>query len=75
MNNNCKNCVFFETQMKAYSNISEEYGKCLHEKIKDDCILENDSCPIDGIYATCDEYRGHLIVGPLFGCIHFTQKS
>lgn len=53
-----------------------ELGICLHEKIvsdyKDGWLKTNTKTPPDdGIYATCDEGRGHLIVGKNFGCIHF----
>ena len=31
----------------------------------------DDVCPVDGVYASCDEWRGSLTVGQDFGCIHW----
>lgn len=55
-----------------------DFGVCLHEKIGSDYVddwLDRSSCDhIDGMRATCDEGRGHLMVGKDFGCVHFEPK-
>jgi hypothetical protein len=66
----CKNCIYFERETsKYYPNLSY----CKNDKLVDDNTFEDEfsDCPIDGIYATCDEQRGELQVGENFGCIHF----
>jgi len=57
------------------------YGLCLHPKIRCDLVSdcldrelpteEDGDPPIDGVVATCDEYRAELEVGETFGCIHY----
>lgn len=83
----CANCKFFRMGWFKHTEngfvIEEvddvEDGMCLHPKIgsdtKDSWLKTNtETPPIDGIYASCDEERGHLHVGKNFGCIHFTNK-
>lgn len=82
----CKNCKYFKKGHFKHSSegpiIFEEEsstGMCLHLKIcsdyVDDWLGRETETPInDGVYANCDENRGHLIVGEHFGCIHFEKK-
>lgn len=70
---NCKNCKYFELQENPYG-----YGWCSNIKIVDDLATtekKDTSMPKDGIYSTCDEQRGELMIGPNFGCIHFKDKT
>lgn len=67
----CKNCKYFNHELEA-----NDFGRCTHPKMLDDAnsLEAGDKCPADGVYATCDEYRGDLFVGINFGCIHFEEK-
>lgn len=53
----------------------KDYGICLNEKVSsdyvDDWMKRKVDKSSDGIYATCDEGRGHLEVGKDFGCVHW----
>lgn len=74
----CKHCLYF-TPFEDHARFGYplNYGRCNHNKIVDDLYVEpqkDNSLPIDGIYATCDEGRGELQVGENFGCIHFEQS-
>lgn len=53
-----------------------EQSTCCHPKIWADFQGDNrpNIPPEDGIYASCDEGRGTLFVGPSFGCIHHEPK-
>jgi len=67
---NCRDCIFFSTKDGVYG-----LGKCSNPKILDDMKRDVpiDEIRKDCIYATCDETRGEMLVGPDFGCIHFRQ--
>lgn len=59
---------------------SAKHGLCLHPSVTSDCMdswMERCTkrCPVDGVYATCDEERGHLVTGQGFGCIHFKRRG
>jgi hypothetical protein len=85
---NCKNCKHFtyghfEHYLPDASKIvksgNEKTGMCLHPKINSDYVeswtgRDHAEDIMDGLYADCDENRGHLHVGPDFGCIHFEIK-
>lgn len=67
---NCKNCKYYIPGKDGV-----KWGECNHPAMLDDDTKEADEAPIDGVYATCDEYRGQLFVGEEFGCIHFKEKE
>jgi hypothetical protein len=71
----CKNCKYYYENTIEFvgSTLTRQEGKCSNPLISDDSG-NYDGCPDNGIYATCDEQRGDLIVGPNFGCIHFEKK-
>ncbi len=71
----CKDCKYYYENTVEFvgSKITRQEGHCSNPIIGDD-NGNYSGCPDNGIYATCDEQRGELIVGPNFGCIHFEQK-
>lgn len=81
----CKDCKYLKKGLFCndgfVENLEIDRGYCFNEKIQSDYVdgwlgRENlPSEPLDGIIATCDEGRGELIVGELFGCIHFESLN
>jgi hypothetical protein len=55
-----------------------QMGLCLHPALGSDYVSgwlgrSADGDRTDGVFAGCDENRGHLTTGARFGCIHFSQ--
>lgn len=73
----CKNCkYYYETTIEfLWAGLErQQEGHCSNPLIYDDTKEGNGECPDNGLYATCDEGRGAIIIGPNFGCIHFKEK-
>lgn len=54
-------------------------GLCLHPSMGSDYVddwmqRKPPQERTDGIYAGCDEGRGHVVMGEDFGCIHFQES-
>lgn len=83
--NKCKNCAHFlrggkfKHDVTIVENNEADFGFCLNKKVCSDFVsgwAHNDEVysENDGVYATCDEWRGELRIGINFGCIHFKSK-
>lgn len=68
----CGECEYFKDTQYGNGEPIRNAGYCRNEKMISDhtngwegrVISE---CPIDGTFASCDEERGHLLVGINFG--------
>lgn len=66
---NCKDCKHFRREEEG-----SQFGVCANDKFKSDYKeMHVCKCPVDGLYASCDEQRGYFTIGELFGCIHFEK--
>lgn len=71
----CKNCSYYVKEIRKFVSAPDEtIGRCFNPALISDVTANVGECPINGLYATCDEGRGELEVGEDFGCIHFEQK-
>lgn len=82
---NCKDCKFwhrgswYQHTTSGYTitqtNPKSKFGLCSHPSVRSECgdSWTGNELPlsVDGVNAHCDESRGCLEVGELFGCIHF----
>lgn len=75
--NTCDTCKFFDQSPEGvnYGSVSTfPRGSCLHIKCGEG-EGETWNAIQDGIYGWCDEWRGHITVGPKFGCVHWEGKE
>lgn len=71
----CKDCKYLYIDAAPFSASPDlGLGRCSNPLLNDDTGKVK-QCPDNGVYASCDEGRGELIVGPNFGCIHFEKKN
>lgn len=83
--NLCKDCKYFETRIPSHHDeqhwkrSEDGRGVCINPKVSSDGTVgwwhggKYPERTPDSIFADCDENRGHLDIGPEFGCVHWER--